>query len=206
MIALAFTLLLPFNILGMRVFFKKPIPPTMYVGASLGMTGIILIFYERLVDFQTEGEIFKGLGLALLSTICASAGNMLAYRNHLRKIPVTAANSWGMFYGTLTTLIIAFVLQKPLHFTDSFVYWSSLAYLSLFGTVLAFGAYLTLVARIGAEGAGYTTILAPVVAVSLSMLFENLTISASIGWGLFFCLIGNYVTLHGQRKVEAKLV
>jgi drug/metabolite transporter (DMT)-like permease len=200
-VALAFTLLVTFNILGMKLFFKKTMKPSVYGGALLGVIGIGFIFQHELSSLAHGSTRLKGLGLALVATMFASAGNLFAYRNHLRKISVTIANTWGMFYGTVTSLLIALVLYKPLHISLSISYWSSLLYLSLFGTVIAFGAYLTLVGRIGAEKAGYSSILSPVIALILSILFEDFKFTLNIGLGLTFCLLGVFVTLSSNKKL-----
>lgn len=200
MVAMAFTLLVAYNILGMRLFFKRSVSKNVYFGTALGVLGITFIFGHELSSLGTENSSFKGMGLALLATFFASAGNLFAYKNHLHRIPVTIANTWGMFYGTVVTLIIALVFNKPFLIPVSSAYWLSLLYLSLFGTVIAFGAYLTLVGRIGAERAGYTSILSPVIAVILSALFEDFKISAYIVLGLIFCLTGIFLTLQTSPK------
>ena len=76
----------------------------------------------------------------------------------------------------------------------------SLAYLSIFGSVLAFGAYLTLLGRIGAHKAGYVTVMFPVVALILSMLFEGLRLDIFIILGTSLVLAGNLLVLTEGRK------
>ncbi len=55
----------------------------------------------------------------------------------------------------------------------------ALAYLAVFGSVLAFGAYLTLMKRIGAGRAGYSMVAIPVVALLISTLLEHLQWTAN---------------------------
>ena len=69
-------------------------------------------------------------------------------------------------------------------------------YLSVFGSVIAFGAYLTLLGRIGAHKAGYATVMFPVVALVLSILFEGLRLDAAILAGMFLVLLGNTLVLN----------
>lgn len=199
-IALAFTLLVAYNILGMKIFFRKPISNFVYLGAVLGIVGVSFIFSHELLTLDGNSQNIHGLGLGVIATFFASAGNLLSYRNHLHRVPVTISNAWGMFYGTLMTLCIALILRKPLTVSLATSYWVSMLYLSIFGTVIAFGAFLTLVGRIGAEQAGYTSILSPAIAVGLSIFFEDFKVSLFIGIGLALCLLGNVVTLYGNRK------
>lgn len=197
-IATAFTLLVIYNIFGMKLFFRKKIGSNVYWGALLGIIGIFFIFGHELKSFRAGETDLRGLGLGLISTFFASAGNMLSYKNYLNEIPVTISNAWGMFYGAITTLILSLFLSKEITFSNASGYWISLIYLSIFGTAIAFGAYLTLVGRIGAERASYTSILSPVIAIILSSIFEDLKISVYIFIGLMLCLLGNFVTLKSR--------
>jgi drug/metabolite transporter (DMT)-like permease len=65
----------------------------------------------------------------------------------------------------------------------------------VFGSIIAFGAYLTLLGRIGAHRAGYAMVLFPVVALVLSMLFEGLKLDATILLGTCLVLAGNMFVL-----------
>ena len=60
---------------------------------------------------------------------------------------------------------------------------------------LGFGSYLTLLGKIGADKASYVNILTPVVALTLSTLFEDYLwdIQNSLGFG--FVVVGNLIIL-----------
>ena len=77
---------------------------------------------------------------------------------------------------------------------------SHLLYLAVFGSVFAFGMYLTLIGRIGADRAAYTTLLFPIVALALSMAFEKYrgSVGALVGVGLI--LMGNYIVLKRRSQ------
>ena len=55
----------------------------------------------------------------------------------------------------------------------NFQWMAAMSYLAIFGSVLGFGAYFTLVGRIGASQAAYSTLLFPLVALSLSTFYEG---------------------------------
>ena len=67
------------------------------------------------------------------------------------------------------------------------------------GSIVAFGAYLTLLGRIGANRAGYAMVMFPVVAMVLSVLFEGLAIDTTTVVGLLFVLAGNLFVLKTRR-------
>ena len=70
-----------------------------------------------------------------------------------------------------------------------------LLYLTLFGSIIAFGCYMLLIGRIGAEYAAYVTLLMPVIALLLSTFFEEYHWSLNAGLGIAVVLIGNLVIL-----------
>jgi len=68
----------------------------------------------------------------------------------------------------------------------------------VFGSIVAFGAYLTLLGRIGAHKAGYAMVTFPVIALILSMLFESLKLDATIVLGTVLVLAGNLLVLKSK--------
>jgi len=72
-------------------------------------------------------------------------------------------------------------------------------YLAIFGSVVAFGAYLTLLGRIGAHKAGYASVMFPVVALILSMSFEGLRLDVTIVLGASLVILGNVMVLKEER-------
>ena len=113
------------------------------------------------------------------------------------------ANTWGMFYGAIWTGGLALVSGHAFNFEATVDYVASLVYLSVFGSVIAFWAYLTLLGRIGAHRAGYATVMFPVVALVLSMMFEGLKVDLSVAVGTVLVLTGNAFVLRMRRPKVA---
>ncbi len=57
---------------------------------------------------------------------------------------------WGMLYGGCGAIAMGLFMGRPLVFTFTPAYLISLLYLALFGSIVTFGAYLTLLSRLGA--------------------------------------------------------
>ena len=96
--------------------------------------------------------------------------------------------------------LFALVDGQPVVFDHSAPYVLSLVYLSVFGSILAFGAYLTLLGRIGADRAGYANAAIPIVALLMSTCFEGLHWHAATVLGVLFCLAGNFLVLRRPAK------
>ncbi len=198
LVAVIFSLMMFFNIAGMRVFFGSAPGGRSVIGAVLGFIGIGMLFWPDLSQFSVAGAALRGLVLALFATLIASLGNMTATRNQRAGLPVIAQNAWAMLYGALMVLAYALVCGHRLAFEPTVAYTVSLLYLALFGSVLAFGAYLTLLGRIGAARAGYTAVAIPVVALAMSTAFEHLRWQPIMVVGVLLCLSGNLLVL-GKR-------
>ena len=195
LVALIFSLVTFCNILGMRLFFSTPVKPTALSGAILGVIGIVLVFWPELTNFSMSPARRVGLICALLGPVFASLGNMTATRSHRRGLPVVQANAWAMLYGAILVSVYAVLDGQPFVFDYSLSYMTSLLYLALFGSVIAFVAYLTLLGRIGADRAGYTGVAIPIVALVLSTFFEDLRWDAAMGAGIALCVAGNVLVL-----------
>ena len=198
--AIAFSSMLWMNIINSRVFFGVRVGPRIYTGALLGIVGIIVLFGPQVAEVSLSDSIFYGSLLALIGALMASFGNMASQAAQKLKLPVVQSNAWSMLYGGLLTGLVALVQGHPFTFDPSPGYVLSLAYLTVFGSVIAFGAYLTLLGRIGAHRAGYATVMFPVVALILSMLFENLRLDLTMLLGFALVLTGNLLVLTVGRR------
>jgi len=196
-IAVLFSLIVFFNIINARIFLKRRIDIKTVVGGIIGLSGICMLFYPELTKFESESNsgAIKGALFALAAVFTASLGNIVATRNGNTGISVWAINAWGTLYGTAALLIIALVTGATFSYDSSFEYTASLVYLSTFGTILAFGAYLKLLILIGPEKAGYSGLLIPFVAIILSTIFEDYQWTLLAVMGFVLAASGNYLAM-----------
>lgn len=199
LVAVAFSLMVVLNIVGSRIAFGTPIRPAVALGAALGITGVVLVFLPELMGGGARGDALTGLGFAVAGAFAASLGNLVAYRNRARGLPVIPMNAFGMLYGGVFVGAYVMMTRQPLVFDFSARYLLSLAYLAIFGSILAFGAFLVLLGRIGADRAGYVTVAIPVVALLFSGLFEGLRWHPSLLAGILLCVAGNVAVLRSKR-------
>ncbi|MBT8102780.1 MAG: EamA family transporter [Gammaproteobacteria bacterium] len=193
--AIAFSTMLWINIILSRLFFGTRAGRRVLTGAALGIVGIVTLFAPQVREVSLSDSVFFGSVLALLGATMASMGNMVSQGAQARELPVMQANAWGMLYGAILTAVIALARGQEFNFDGTFTYIASLTYLAVFGSVVAFGAYLTLLGRIGAHKAGYATVMFPVVALFLSIVFEGLSLDWYIVIGTALVLFGNFLVL-----------
>ena len=199
--AIAFSSLVWMNIINARLFFGTRAGRGTLFGALLGVIGMFYLFAPQIREVSFTDTVFFGFFLAIVSALVASFGNMVSQATQRRKLPVVQTNAWGMFYGTLFITTFSLASGHEFKFDWSVSYIVSLAYLAIFGSIIAFGAYLTLLGRIGAAKAGYAMVMFPVIALVLSTLFEGLEITATTVLGTLFVIAGNGFVLYTRQPV-----
>ena len=198
--SIAFSTLMIVNIINARLWFKTRISNQVYYGGALGLMGIVTLFWPQISNTSFGNSTLLGLGLCLIGVLFASTGNMISIKNQHNNMAVLPATAWGMLYGSSFMFVLALIQGQTFNFSFTVQYISSLLYLSIFGSVIAFGCYLTLLARIGAHKASYATIMFPAVAVVISSFVEGFTWDSYTFIGLGLMLAGNLVVLAKPRK------
>lgn len=195
LVAVLFSTIVFLNPIGMRVFFGAPLTARTFVAAAMGVAGVALLFLPELLQARGGGAVAYGIAFGLGSTVIASGGNLIAQRNQRAGIPTLSGNAWGMAYGALVAVVMASVQGLAWTFDPRPGYVFSLVYLALFGSVVAFGAYLTLLKRVGATRAAYTAVATPVIALGLSTLVEGYRWTWVGGLGVALAITGNALAL-----------
>ena len=192
LVSVIFALASVFNAVNARIFFGDRISGRVLVAAALGVAGLILLFWDRLV-VSFDAPSLHGIGWAALGTLFFSLGNMASRRNGQLGVTPVTANAWGMPMGAglLALLILlqghGFILPRQ---PD---YWLASIYLAAIGSVAGFTCYLMLVSRQGSARAGYATVVFPVVALTLSWLYEGYFWTPLAVAGLGLAGLGNLV-------------
>jgi len=188
------------NVILRRVFLRKAIRLEVMLGATLGMIGIFLIFYPEFAKAKADHWLLVGIGFAMASFFFASCGNVLSERILDHGTPVIQMNFWAMSYGVIFTLSFALFKGVALVWPTSFSYYAALLYLSIFGSVLAFGAYMKLVKQMGSDKSAYVVLVYPIVALIISTLFEGYRWQPAAILGVVIVLLGNLIAM-GKLKL-----
>lgn len=199
LVAVVFSSMVILNMLNGALFLGLPTNLMIGVGALVGMLGMVGVFLPELEALDLTDANFRALLMCLAGTFSASLGNVIASRHHRRQIPVLSSNAWGMLYGSLTLYLVALLLGEDIVLDLSPAYLLSLGYLSIFGSVVAFWAYLTLIGRMGADRASYINLIIPVVALLISTLVEGYQWSLLAFAGLCLVLLGNWLVMRRGR-------
>lgn len=200
MVAVVFSLIIFLNIINGAIFLRSKIRLYVVYGAVIGIIGIVLVFKEELLFFSLSSDNSFALLLAVIAAILASFGNITSAFIQKKKLPVIQTNTFAMFYGPFFMLLICLFMGKPFNFDLSFSYIGSLLYLTIFGSIIAFSSYLTLLGNIGADKSAYVTLVIPVIALILSTIFEDYRWNTYAIIGVFFILTGNVIILKRRNR------
>jgi drug/metabolite transporter (DMT)-like permease len=200
LVAVVFSSIIFLNIINGALFLKSKIRLYVVYGAIIGIIGIGLIFKNELFFFSLSSENSFALLLAIIAAILASLGNITSAFVQKKKLPVSQTNAFAMFYGPFFMLLICLLMGKPFDFDLSFSYISSLLYLTIFGSIIAFSSYLTLLGNIGADKSAYVTLVIPVIALILSTLFEDYRWNLYAFIGVSLIMTGNFIILRKSKN------
>ena len=199
LVAILFSTVSVFIIFNGYFFFKKPIRVNVLIGSLVGVIGLVFIFQMEFTKNNDPKELIKGIILILIGTYFASLGMPYSGLNQERKIPLVQSNTYSMFFGASLMLIVAIFSKNEVIIDINFPYMSSLLFLAFFGSVLGFGSYLSLLGKIGADKASYVNVLSPVVALTLSTLFENYFWSLQNSLGFVLVIVGNILIFYKKN-------
>lgn len=198
LIAVIFSLIITMNIANNALLFgEKPEPKTL-IGSSVGLTGIMLVFAEDIAALQGQG-LLPAIITCIVATYFASLGNMTSKVLQRQGVSVTGSNGWGMTYGALTLLIVVLLSDDPIRAPITFPFLSSLFFLAVFGSIVAFWSYLTLLGRVGADKAAYAMIVFPIWALMISWMFEGFIWTPIKVCGVAVILVGNLFVVGRKR-------
>jgi len=202
--ATVFCLLTIFNILGEKIMFKKPITTFTLLGALLGISGIAIIFYKDFMNFNLNSGTTLGLTFALLATLSASLGNMIAiYNKRNFSIPLLQNVAFAMIYGALIALFIALFKDEKFYIPISNLsYMLGLGYLIFFGSIVAFLCYIKFIENTSASTGGYIGVIMPILALIISMIFEDVKPDIYFLSGLVVVIIGLLLILRQESAIK----
>jgi drug/metabolite transporter (DMT)-like permease len=146
--------------------------PSTLLGVLTGFIGVLLLFSDRMgAPAEGQGSSAELIGLCLLigCTFCWATGSLYA-KHHPASVPAAVSIGWQMALGGIFFLIAATVHGEWAMFDPAAVptrAWTAMAYLMVFGSLVAFSAYVWLLSVRPATQVSTYAYVNPVVAVLL---------------------------------------
>lgn len=196
-----YAILVFMNIINARIFLGDPFDKKVILGGIIGIGGVLMIFIEDFAShFSVDDPEIIGIVLAFIGTYFASIGNVTSLRNQKAGFPVFQVNAYGMLYAAIFLFAAGLIEGKTPSFEFTTEYMSSLAYLAVFGSIIAYGSYLKLVGNIGAGKAAYVALFVPLVSLGISSVFEDYRWTLLSIIGAILIVMGNVLSLSLSQK------
>lgn len=199
-VAIVFTLLFAYNAVLGRVFLGRKLSARFLVGSGIAILGIALLLLNETRRLGFAGDnVWLDTAMTLVAILCASSANVLQSTRAVERLPIFTLLAWALLWGALVNAVLAWTISGPPVFDPRLGYVLGVAYLALVGSVAAFPLYFRLLRDIGAAQGGYVNVVVPIVAMTLSTVFEGYRWSALAVAGVVVALAGMAVALSARR-------
>jgi len=173
----------------------------MVVGLIVGFAGVLVIFYDYLIQLQNKSFVF-GVILALLSTLSWSFGTVYTSK---QKPPIDILFNVGlqMLIAGILVLIVCAITGKYVSLTDiGQKSWLALSYLIVFGSLVAYSAYVFVIGKLPPTQVSVYAYINPIVAVVLGWLLLSEKMNINMVIGTLITLGGVYLVNREFKKVK----
>lgn len=180
--------------------------PFMIVGGLVGFGGVVMLYVEQLNQDFSNPDSERGILLLIMGCISWSLGTLYAkYRSSQEEeVNAFAGSAWQMLFASGMFWICAIVSGETKSMDLSHVSitgWLSLGYLIIFGSLLAYSAYVWLLKVRPAAEVGTHAYVNPFIAVLLGVMLGNEHVTFIQISGLLIIMLGILLI---SRKYKTK--
>jgi drug/metabolite transporter (DMT)-like permease len=194
LVAVLFALMVFWTPICARIAFGTPIPRRTWGAGAAAIAGVTLLFWHaigtelRHLGQGGQGHFTLGLVLGIAASIASSAGSIVVGKVREESNNLVLTTGWSMFWGTCMVAAWCLATGQAFIIPRTASYVLGLLHLSIFGSVVAFICYFTLINRIGSNKAVYIGVITPVISVLLSIKLEHYRPGLTEWLGMAVCL------------------
>lgn len=195
--------LVPLFIALFTVWLSKcaSITRVMLIGLAIGLAGVVTIFYDYLGQLQHKSFLF-GVVLAVLSTLSWSFGTVYTAKQK-PKIELLFSVGLQMLIAGILMLLICGITGKYVNLVSAdHSSLLALGYLIVFGSLLAYSAYVFAISKLPPTQVSVYAYINPVVAVLLGWLLLAEKMNAVMLLGMLITLGGVYIVNYESKKIK----
>jgi drug/metabolite transporter (DMT)-like permease len=195
LVAVLFALMVFWTPICARIAFGTPIPRRTWGAGAAAIAGVVLLFWHSIGDAlqdirQGHGNdhFILGVVLGVAASIASSAGSIVVGKVREQSSNLMLTTGWSMFWGTCMVALWCVLSGQQFVLPHTLSYVLGLLHLAVFGSVVAFICYFTLINRIGSNKAVYIGVITPVISVLLSIKLEHYHPGPAEWLGMAVCL------------------
>lgn len=172
-----------------------------YIGALIGFTGILTVFYDQLVITKFSTKIILA-SIAILISAAGGAMSTVIIKKYLSRMNAFTLTFYQLIIGTLFLAFYSLLcedLQKIQLNTRTIL---AVIYLGVFGSAIAFVVFYKLLKQVSAITISLIIYITPIVAVIVDYIFfgELLPLRSIIGMVVIFS--GIWITQLNKKRVN----
>lgn len=183
--------------------FKSERPAfTKWIGATLGFAGIFLIAFESPLSSGVTGHFSWPILVLIASNLIWATGTLVQRKMNGLKSPLAYTRA-QMLAGAAASVLMCIVFESPWYINWLNVSWISMlavAYLVVFGSVIAYTAYAWLARNVEPHKVSTYALVNPVIAVFLGWAFKNESISNQFIAATGLVLLGLAILFWKRKK------
>jgi drug/metabolite transporter (DMT)-like permease len=195
LVAVLFALMVFWTPICSRIAFGTKIPHRTWSAGAAALAGVVLLFWhsisgalQDLSQGKGNGHFILGVVLGIGASIASSAGSIVVGKVREQSTNLMLTTGWSMFWGTCMVALWCVLSGQQFVLPHTLSYVLGLLHLAIFGSVVAFICYFTLINRIGSSKAVYVGVINPVISVLLSIRLEHYRPVAAEWLGMAVCL------------------
>ncbi len=166
------------------------------IGIIFGLLGLGIVAAPQIFALHLNPQTLKGFIWAAIAAIATGAGTAIAARNQRRGVPIPVLMGWGALCGCGFGFAWAVVVGTSLTIPVTTGYLAQLAYLAIVASCVTFLMYFTLIEKVGPARAAYALTVVPIVAITISVIFEGLRVDTRLALGGATIILGNILILN----------
>jgi drug/metabolite transporter (DMT)-like permease len=193
--------LYPLVVVLMEFFFFKNrnVKPMGFLGILLGLAGICMVLYQKAFDAHPQGY-FWGVLLSVTATISWSYSTITIARQKMKMNPYYGMG-WQMLFGSILMGLFCWIRGDYIALEKiGSQAWLSMAYLIVFGSILALIAFIFSMKYLPAAIASLYAYINPIVAILLGTVLLKESISFSFVLGSLITLTGVYLVNKSTKR------
>jgi len=193
-LVVAFIAVMPLLLVVINLAFGVHPQRSEVLAVVVGLGGVLML---------TQGQGLHGSPAGLIAIMVGTTGwalgSVLAQRG-FALAPGATGFATEMLGGGLVLLLISALRGEPWHWPEQTGVWLAWLYLVVFGSLIAFSAYMLLLARTSASLAASYSLVNPVVALLLGVTVGAETVSSWEWLSSGVVMIGVVLLLAGRRR------
>ena len=197
--------IMPILVILINLLLNREDRPNLLIilGTIIGLAGIVLVFRENLASFANP-KYTEGIVLIFLATLSWAAGSLIAKRiNQSSNLFMNAGLQ--MFFGGIWCLPLSFLFDDLTVIPWNTSVFYSLAYLTIFGSALAYVFYFYAITNLPMTVASLYSYINPLVAIILGWFVLDEKLNLWIFVAFLVTIVGIYMVNRGQQ-VKSKPV